>query len=499
MEARALPIALLAAALAGCGGGGGGGGVTGGAAASALVVDSVDPPDGAVGVDPSAPVVLRFRTPMDEATLTGGALILSPAGSIDPVGSTIAVSLTGTMATVTPIRPLDGGRPYQVRLSALARRADGRSLRKPWYSGFETRASTPPPPPPPESAGTVSAAGNLHVGRSGHAAVLLADGRVAVAGGFSASDAVTGGIEVYSPATNAWTVSATTLGTARGRLTATLLADGRVLLAGGETTSGTDVGTDAWEIWDPSTDVIAASGTLAERRTHHRAVRLGDGKVLLCGGSRTDSSGAPNYSRASAEILDPSTLLSTPTASMSVARAGHEATLLTDGRVLVTGGHGSSVAAEVFDPSAGTWSAAGTMSLARRDHTATALLDGSVLVAGGGTYATDLWLPAQNGFLPMQNMGDARSLQTAVRIADGRVFIAGGEKPAVGGGTTFHNSTEIYNPPSYSWQFPDLPLRTTRSGHTATLLANGVVLVVGGKNGILGAPALRSCDRVTFQ
>jgi hypothetical protein len=344
----------------------------------------------------------------------------------------------------------------------------------------------------------VLAAGDLNTGRSGHAAVLLGDGRVAVFGGFSDSGTVTGSIEVWDPASDAWTKSAAALSPPRARLTATRLSDGRVLLAGGETESATDIGVGAWEIWDPGTDGIIASGTLAERRTRHRAVLLGNGKVLVAGGARTDSPGAPNFSRATAELFDASLPGSTATASMGVPRAGLDATLLGDGRVLVTGGHGSDPRAEVYDAPSAAWSFAGSMASARRDHAATLLLDGSVLVCGGGNYTADLWIPESRIFFPMQNMGDVRTLHSAVRIGNGRVFVSGGEKPTTGGGTFFHNTAEFFNPASGSFLFPDLRTRVPRSGHTATLLANGEVLLVGGKNPVLGAPAVRLCDRVRF-
>ena len=65
------------------------------------------------------------------------------------------------------------------------------------------------------------------------------------------------------------------------------------------------------------------------------------------------------------------------------------ATLLTDGTVLVTGGHTARLegneyaSAELFNPATGTWTATVDMGVARRSHTATLLPDGTVLVAGG--------------------------------------------------------------------------------------------------------------------
>ena len=71
---------------------------------------------------------------------------------------------------------------------------------------------------------------------------------------------------------------------------------------------------------------------------------------------------------------------------MAEARAGHTATLLRNGKVLVTGG-GNNIsflrAAEVYDPASGAWSVAASMTTARYFHTATSLPSGQVLVTGG--------------------------------------------------------------------------------------------------------------------
>ncbi|CAF4638211.1 unnamed protein product [Didymodactylos carnosus] len=76
----------------------------------------------------------------------------------------------------------------------------------------------------------------------------------------------------------------------------------------------------------------------------------------------------------------------TPVASMSSARRVHTATLLSSGKVLVTGGYVDEnplSSCEVYDPPSNTWTSVASMSSARRAHTATLLSSGKVLVTGG--------------------------------------------------------------------------------------------------------------------
>lgn len=499
LRAWLLPALLLVfGGATGCGGGGGGGGgSTGGGGRALAVVDSVTPADGSSNVDAGTTVTLRFRTAMEDAVLRAGGLVLVSSATGAPVSADIDVAPDLYSATIVPDVPLAGGVLHQVRLSATARTYGGREIRRPWFSEFRVRASdggggggggTP------VQGGLVRGVGSLAKGRSHHGAALLGDGRVAVFGGFDTESTVTGSIEVFDPEAETWTTDAATLGTARARVTATTLPDGTVFVAGGQTASTTSVGEGRWEVWDPLLHAVTRSGTMAERRTRHRAVRLPSGKVLLVGGSRTDTDGAPEYSRNSAEVWDPATGASTAVLPMAVARSGHEATLLGNGRVLVTGGHGSDVRAELFDPVTGLFTAAGSMLVPRRGHTATLLADGNVLLAGGTT--AELWLAAESRFVAVQNPGDERSLHTAVRIPNGRVYIAGGEKPAVAGGTFFHTSVEFYDPPGYRFLQSALNMRTYRSAHTATVLVGGEILLVGGKGSVPGAPAQRTCDRV---
>ena len=111
-------------------------------------------------------------------------------------------------------------------------------------------------------------------------------------------------------------------------------------------------------------------------------MRLANGKVLVAGGF----SGIYGPTESSAEIYDPDNGTWTAAASMSAPRGGHSASLLSDGRVLVTGGSesgyfgGGPKTAELYDPITDSWSPAGTMNSPRDLPTATLLPDGKVLV-----------------------------------------------------------------------------------------------------------------------
>jgi hypothetical protein len=122
----------------------------------------------------------------------------------------------------------------------------------------------------------------------------------------------------------------------------------------------------------------------------------------------------------------------TPLGTMSEARSGAAAVLLSDGLVLVTGGAagtGALASAEFLGPD-GQFSAAGTMATARKDHAAVRLDDGRALIVGGRN--ADGAVPtaetfAAGGWSTVGQLTDARWGHTATLLQDGRVLIVGGE------------------------------------------------------------------------
>jgi len=176
--------------------------------------------------------------------------------------------------------------------------------------------------------------------------------------------------------------------------TATLLRDGRVLVAGGlsccrEPNPSPEFYESTAEIYDPSTDKFAATGSMSAARGNHSAALLPDGRVLIAGGNGNDPAAPP----LDTEIFDPATGQFTSAGSLTAPRDSHSAVTLTDGRVLVMAGEvppevsgivGVGVSAtEIFDPGTGQWNVGPHLNPAFYAATVTMLSDGKVLVFGG--------------------------------------------------------------------------------------------------------------------
>jgi hypothetical protein len=215
---------------------------------------------------------------------------------------------------------------------------------------------------------------------------------------------------------------------------------------------------------------------------------LADGKVLITGGLKIPETGPPTV--ADAFIYDPATRKFSSTGAMTERRCGASATRLNDGRVLIAGGSGetpvSLASAELYDPRTGKFTAAGKMRYGREQHSATLLRDGAVLIAGGFEAHADggksfadaeLLYPRSERFETAGKMNSMRGAHAAMLLDNGDVLITGGENGFRG--DQVMASAELYHPATHTFTAAGTMLREHYS-HTATLLGDGDVLIVGG-------------------
>lgn len=225
----------------------------------------------------------------------------------------------------------------------------------------------------------------------------------------------------------------------------------------------------------------AIVGSMTTARFNHTATLLLNGKVLVTGG--TGTAGA----LSSAEMFDPITSSFIPTTTpMTSVRDGHTATLMSNGKVLITGGRNALGAtlssAELYDPVTGGFTATGNMWMVRSAHTATLLANGMVLIVGGMfgiSGSVEIYDPVTGAFTPTGNMINGRTFHTATLLPNGTVLVVGGYPLAIS------SSSELYDPVTGSFTATG-SMTNMRYYHQATLLPNGKVLVVGG-SGTLAA------------
>ena len=182
--------------------------------------------------------------------------------------------------------------------------------------------------------------------------------------------------ELYDPATGVWTATGS-MATARDEHTATLLPNGQVLVAGGA---------GSWhlasaELYDPATGMWTATGSMATPRFRHTATLLPNGQVLVAGGFNFPGG-----------ILGKRGIIRSGDWGMDDDRQYVHCARRTHGDVAgewasaggrrYRPGHRVSMA-ELYDPASGSWMATANLNPPRYNHTATLLRNGRVLVSGG--------------------------------------------------------------------------------------------------------------------
>lgn len=354
-----------------------------------------------------------------------------------------------------------------------------------------------------ETGGSVendSANTNLSQPRGLHTATLLNDGRVLVAGGRSIQSYESA--EIFDPTksddpeVSQWSPAGNML-LDRFDHTATMLSNGLVLMVGGDKETGAQLYTQSKritlqdsELYDPATNSWSSAGDMPNPHgSGHTATLLDNGKVLVTGGIYAKVLDAPREPSEFSDIYDPAAGTWSTTGDLTKPRARHQAVLLEDGNVLAIDDNSS----EIYNVSTGKWTDAGELPSNHGSHfSITVLSNGKILVAGGGSSNwvggvevsipspidnADIYDPSTGKWSSAGTMVKAEVFHTASLLQDGRVLVVG---PV---------SAQLYDPDSDSWSEAG-SLKTqrgalmidgpARSFHTATVLNDGRVIIVGG-------------------
>jgi len=295
--------------------------------------------------------------------------------------------------------------------------------------------------------------------------------------------------------------------------TMTELPDGRFLIIGG----GADgmvasYGQTSMETYDPCTQTFTKVGDLLAPRTSHTSTLLQDGRILVVGGA-DDILGEPVDT---AEVVDPANnFASTATNVLSMPRALHGASLLPDGRVLVTGGTSSfnspqdivtnsTETTEIWNPNTNSWSAGPNMSKARVGQSTNTLDNDQVLVAGGFSHITiifvvpfvtddaEIYTPVAGqpgSFGPPILMTQDRFAHNSIKLSTGSILLFGGAQDVFSDpfNPVATNTVEVFNPNTGSFSFHGT-MTIARGGMAVCLLPNDLVIVAGGAYGSIQQP-----------
>jgi hypothetical protein len=276
---------------------------------------------------------------------------------------------------------------------------------------------------------------------TGHS--FLPDGRLFVAGGHIENNVGLPNSSVYNPFTNTWT-DQPLMNAGRWYPTNTTLPNGDVLVVSG------DIDRTVWnnilpQVWQ------LASGTWRDLTSAQLGLPLypsmfvaPNGRVFNAGPQQTtrylDTSGTGSWSFVADH-------------NYGAIRDYGPAVMYDVGKILIVGGGDPPTAtAEVIDLQTATprWRNVAPMSVPRRQHNATLLPDGSVLVSGGSSgpgwdnadapvYGTELWNPTSETWTPLAPMTQYRGYHsTALLLPDGRVLSSGGDN---------HPNAEVFSPP----------------------------------------------------
>jgi len=339
--------------------------------------------------------------------------------------------------------------------------------------------------------------GSLDIARTGHTATLLPDQTILVVGGENMRGKPVFAAEIIYPATGASRAAGILPWGLIGHQ-ALALPDGRVLLSGSDIFADQGFTLDPDNCapypaltWDPATLTITPVPGLADSNGAS-ATLLDDGRVLFAGGGSECDWNGGDVGLANAVVWDPLSGGIEQAEPMTEARGQHPGVRLGDGRVLVGGGavlkfaptagaYGEVRTLEIWDPVTGEWQLVRFPGVIPTDLV---VLDGGLVVMSGmaltGNEARLQVLdPTRDpmALLPLE--------MPAPRIGAALTDMAGGSLVMVGGLSNDRRplpTAVFWNPDSGDRSRIMYPKAGADTGHTATTLPDGSIVVIGGRD-----------------
>jgi N-acetylneuraminic acid mutarotase len=280
---------------------------------------------------------------------------------------------------------------------------------------------------------------DMKFARRGHTMTLLHSGKVLVTGGFDGKTSLATA-EVYDPGQNAWLPTTEPMKLSRRFHTATRLPDETVLIVGGIVGLLPTDDPKKVEIYDEATGKFSYGTSISEARTKHTATLIATDvnnpvyKVLLTGNSDNSAiAWAYNYSLKTWTPAGASTY--------TLDRYSHSAEAMnsTQTMVMISGGYikskdgkkAISNAVEIYDATEDKWKVKASMNTPRALHTSTRLTNGSILVVGGHDgknvlTSAEIYDPKADSWRDLKLLlNTPRALHSAIKLDNDDVLISG--------------------------------------------------------------------------
>lgn len=300
---------------------------------------------------------------------------------------------------------------------------------------------------------------------------------------------------VTTPAGPAFIATSGDPSTPRYEHSTAMLPDGRVVILGGQQHRGAYSPLTTSDVFNPVSGTFTSGPELLVPRFESEAIAIDANRVLVTGGYEEY-----DLARNTGEILILGTGSVATTNPMSARRLLHQMVKLTTGpnagKIAVMGGFNGPIpygrptwqataSVDIFDGATNTFTPLpGSMKTPRGLFTATPLLNGNILIVGGYDANSSSFLASSEIFDPVAGtftftgtLSRSRTGHTATRLADGKVLISGGATDAVDGATA-----ELYNPATGLFESVNGAMAVPRRFHAAALLDDGRVAIFGGES-----------------